>query len=164
MMNLFEMLTESSETRSGFEDFLNRFQEGPPSEGYSDEEVLDRYGQVAHKVSSSDYQEAARDAFGHLSQSDREEFGRMLSGQARERRPDLAGLTPREEQGFGDVDWLSDMTSQIHQRPGLLRDLLSGLSGSGGSGSSGGIFSSPIAKAALAGIGAMLVKRTLGGR
>ncbi len=88
----------------------------------------------------------------------------MLSGQVRQRRPDFAEFTPRPGQALGDVGWLSNMTGQIHQQPGLLRDLLSGLAGSGGSTSSGGIFSSPVAKAALAGIAAMLVKKVLGGR
>jgi hypothetical protein len=163
-MNLLEMLMGSSQTREGFEDFLNRFEDGPPSEGYGDQEVLDRYGEVAHKVSSSDYEQAARDAFGHLSQADREEFGQLLAGQARSKRLDLSGLTPAQGQGFGDVDWLANITSQIHQQPGLLRDLFGGLTGNRESGSSGGIFSSPLAKAALAGIAAMLVKRVLGGR
>jgi len=119
---------------------------------------------VAHKVSSSDYEQAARDAFGHLSQADREEFGQLLAGQARSKRIDLPGLTPAQGQGFGDVDWLSNITSQIHQQPGLLRDLLGGLTGDRGTSSTGGIFSSPLAKAALAGIAAMLVKKVLGGR
>ena len=163
-MDLLEMLLGSSQTREGFEDFLNRFEEGPPSEGYDDREVLDRYGEVAHKVSPSDYEQAARDAFGRLSQADREEFGQLLAGQARSRRLDLPGLAPAQGQGFGDLDWLADMTNQIHQQPGLLRDLLGGLTGTGGTSSSGGLLSSPLAKAALAGIAAMLVKRALGGR
>ena len=163
-MNLLEMLLGNSQAREGFEDFLNRFEEGPPSEGYSDQEVMDRYGEVAHKASPSDYQQAARDAFGRLSQADREEFGRMLAGQAQNKRLDLPGLTPGQGQGFGDLDWLSNITGQLHQQPGLLRDLLGGLTGNREASSSGGIFSSPLAKAALAGIAAMLVKRALGGR
>jgi len=163
-MNLLEMLMGNSQTQEGFKDFLNRFEEGPPSEGYGDKEVLDRYGEVAHKVSPLDYEQAARDAFGHLSQTDREEFGQLLAGQARSKRLDLPGLTPAQGQGFGDVDWLANITSQIHQQPGLLRDLLGGLTGNRGTSSSGGIFSNPLAKAALAGIAAMLVKRVLGGR
>ena len=163
-MNLLEMLMGSNQVRQGFEDFLNRFEEGPPSEGYSDQEVLDRYGEVAHKVSPTDYQQAARDAFGRLSQKDREEFGRMLAGQAQNRRPDLPGLTPGQGQSFGDLDWLSNITGQLHQQPGLLRDLLGGLTGNRGTGGSGGILSSPLGKAALAGIAAMLVKRVLGGK
>ena len=164
-MNLLEMLMGNSQAREGFKDFLNRFEDGPPSEGYEDQEVLDRYGEVAHKASPSDYEQAARDAFGHLSQTDREEFGQLLAGQARTRKLDLPGLTPASGQGFGDVDWLSNITSQIHQQPGLLRDLLGGLTGGDrGTSSSGGILSSPLAKAALAGIAAMLVKKVLGGR
>jgi hypothetical protein len=165
-MNLLEMLLGNSQEREGFKDFLNRFEEGPPSEGYSDREVMDRYGEVAHKVSPSEYQQAARDAFGHLSQADREEFGRMLAGQAQERRLDLPGLSPGQGQGggFGDLDWLSNITGQLHQQPGLLRDLLGGLAGNREASSSGGIFSNPLAKAALAGIAAMLVKRVLGSR
>lgn len=167
-MNLLEMLLGNSQKREGFEDFLGRFEEGPPSEGYDDREVLDRYGEVAHKASPSDYEQAARDAFGHLSQADREEFGRMLAGQARDKRLDLPGLTPGRGQDFGNLDWLANITGQLHQQPGLLREILGGLTGnreSGSSGiSSGGIFSSPLAKAALAGITAMLVKKVLGGR
>jgi hypothetical protein len=163
-MNLLEMLLGDGQTRGGFEDFLKRFEEGPPSEGYEDQEVMDRYGQVAHKVPPSDYRQAARDAFGRLSQADREEFGQMLAGQAQNRKLDLPGLTPSQGRGFGDVDWLSDIVSQIHQQPGLLRDLMGGLTGGRETNSSGGLLSSPLAKAALAGITAMLVKKVLGGR
>ena len=163
-MDLLEMLMGNSETRTGFEDFLNRFEEGPPSEGYADQEVLDRYGDVAHKVSPSEYQQAARDAFTRLSPADREELGQLLSGQAQGKRLNLPGLTPKPSQGFGDLDWLSNITSQLHQQPGLLRDLLGGLTGGSQSGSGGSIFSNPVAKAALAGIAAMLVKKVLAGR
>jgi hypothetical protein len=163
-MDLLEMLMGSSETRTGFEDFLKRFEEGPPSEGYADQEVLDRYGEVAHKVSPPEYQQAARDAFTRLSPADREELGQLLSGQARGKRLDLPGLIPNQKQGFGDLDWLANITAQLHQQPGLLRDLLGGLSGSNEGGSTGSIFSNPVAKAALAGIAAMLVKRVMAGR
>ena len=164
-MDLLEMLMGNSQTREGFKDFLSRFEEGPPSEGYEDQEVLDRYGEVAHKASLSDYEQAARDAFGRLSQSDREEFGQLLAGRAQNKGLDLPGLTPARSQGFGDLDWLANMTSQIHQQPGLLRDLLGGLTGGSRETSrSGSILSSPLAKAALAGIAAMLVKKVLGGR
>ena len=163
-MDLLEMLMGSSETRTGFEDFLKRFEEGPPSEGYADQEVMERYGNVAHKVSPSEYQQAARDAFTRLSPADREELGQLLSGQARGKRLDLPGLIPNQKQGFGDLDWLANITAQLHQQPGLLRDLLGGLSGSNEGGSTGSIFSNPVAKAALAGIAAMLVKRVMAGR
>jgi hypothetical protein len=62
------------------------------------------------------------------------------------------------------LDWLANITSQLHQQPGLLRDILGGLTGNRESSGSGGILSNPLAKAALAGIAAMLVKKVLGGR
>ena len=164
-MGLLDMLTGNSQVQEGFQDFLRRFQEGPPSEGYDDQEVVDRYGQVAHDVSPADYQEAARDAFGHLSETDREEFGRMLAGQAQSRGLNIPGLAPAQGQSFSNLDWLSNITGQLHQQPGLLREILGGLTGSRQSSSSGGsIFSNPLAKAAMAGITAMVVKKVLGGR
>ncbi len=163
-MGLLDMLTGNSQAMEGFQDFLKRFEQGPPSEGYDDEEVIDRYGQVAHNVSPEDYQDAARNAFGRLSEADREEFGRMLAGQAQSRGIDLSGLAPAQGQGFGNLDWLSNITGQLHQQPGLLREILGGLTGGRQSSSSGSIFSNPIAKAAMAGIAAMVVKKVLGGR
>jgi len=163
-MDLLEMLMGNNQARDGFQDFLKRFEEGPPSEGYEDREVLDRYGKVAHNVSQSDYKQAAREAFGRLSPTDREEFGRMLAGRAQSKGIDLSELAPDREQGFGNLDWLSNVTGQIHQQPGLLRDLLGGLAGNRESGASGGMLSNPLAKAALAGIAAMLVKKVLAGR
>jgi hypothetical protein len=88
----------------------------------------------------------------------------MLAGQAQNRGLNIPGLTPDQGQGYGNLDWLSNITGQLHQQPGMLRDILGKLTGNREIGSSGGgIFSSPLAKAALAGIAAMLVKRVLGG-
>jgi hypothetical protein len=39
-MDLFEMLAGSGKNRQEYEDFARRYDQGPPSEGYSDQEVL----------------------------------------------------------------------------------------------------------------------------
>ena len=110
-MGLLKMLMGSSQAQEGFKDFLNRFEQGNPWEGYDDQEVLDRYGEVSHKVSSSDYEQAARDAFGHLSQTDREEFGRMLAGQAQSR-----AFTPsRVHTQSGTELWRLGLACSDHQ-------------------------------------------------
>ncbi len=88
----------------------------------------------------------------------------MLAGRAQSKGVDLSALAPGREPDFGNLDWLSNVTGQIHEQPGLLRDLLGGLAGGGENVRSGGILSSPLAKAALAGITAMLVKKVLGAR
>jgi hypothetical protein len=58
-MNLFEMLTGGSLNRAEYEQFANRYDQGRPWEGYSDQEVLDRYGSIAHNASPAEYEEAA---------------------------------------------------------------------------------------------------------
>ena len=99
----------------------------------------------------------------------RRQTGRTLAGCLQVRHKaggsTFPGLTPAQGQGFGNLDWLSNITGQLHQQPGLLREILGGLTGSRQSSSSGGsIFSNPLAKAAMAGITAMVVKKVLGGR
>ena len=161
-MNLFEMLTGAGKNKQQFEDFASRYDEGHPSEGYSYEEVLDRYGSVAHSVSASDYEQAAQESYARLSPEERAEFGRYLQQRAQNKGIDVPEPPPSQS-GFGDLGWLSNATSQLHQQPGVLREILGGLAGGSKSGG-GSLLSSPIAKAALAGITATLVKRALGRR
>jgi hypothetical protein len=163
-MDLLEMLTGAGKNKQEYEDFANRYDQGHPAEGYSDQEVLDRYGSVAHSVPAGDYQQAAQEAYARLSPEERAEFGRYLQQRAQTKGIDVP--SPPQGQsgsGFGDLGWLSNATAQLHQKPGALRDILGGLSG-GSSSTGGGLLSSPIAKAALAGITASLVKRALGRR
>ena len=93
----------------------------------------------------------------------------MLAGQVQSRGLSLPGLTPGRGQSFGNMDWLTQIVGQLHQQPGLLRDILGQLAGGGSSSgsagsSAGSLLNSPLAKAALAGITAMLVKKALGGQ
>jgi hypothetical protein len=157
-MDLFEVLMGSGENREEHQEYVNRYEQGPPEEGYSDQEVLDRYGSVAHKVSPQEYEQAARDSFNRLSPEQQAEFARYLEERARKRNINI----PQRETGAGGglTDWLSKATGQIHQQPGALRDML-GPERQDPSAGLGGLLSSPLAKAALAGIGAMLFKRLL---
>jgi hypothetical protein len=163
-MDLLEMLTGGSKPQE-YEDFAQRFDQGAPWEGYSDQEVLDRYGSVAHKVPQTDYEQAAREAFARLSPEQREEFARDLQESAQSKGINMPAPPPSHAGGAGDLGWLSNVTSQLHQQPGLLRDILGGMTGSSRAGASGGgLLGSPLGKAALAGITAMLVKRAMGAR
>jgi hypothetical protein len=161
-MDLFEMLTGAGKNKQEYEDFASRYDQGHPSEGYSDEEVLDRYGSVAHSVSANDYEQAAQESYARLSPDERAEFGRYLQQRAQNKGIDVPAPPPGQS-GFADLGWLSNATSQLHQQPGVLREILGGLVG-GSRSRGGGLLSSPIAKAALAGITATLVKRALGRR
>jgi hypothetical protein len=162
-MDLLEELMGSGKDREEHQDYVNRYEKGPAWDGYSDQEVLDRYDSVAHKVSPQEYEQAARDSYDRLSPEERAEFARYLGEKARERNIQLPDRGTGTKGDPGDVDWLSKITGQIHQQPGALRDMLG--PETSGSGSEepglGGLFSSPLAKAALAGIGALLFKRLL---
>jgi hypothetical protein len=161
-MNLIEMLTGDGKKKQEYEDFASRYDRGHPSDGYTDEEVLDRYGSVAHSVSADDYEQAAQQAYARLSPDERAEFGRHLQQGAQTKGIDVPA-PPQGQSGLGDLGWLSNATSQLHQRPGVLREILGQL-GAGSKSAGGGLLSNPIAKAALAGITATLVKRALGRR
>ena len=125
--------------------------------------MLDRYGSVAHNVSASDYEEAAREAFDRLSPEQRAEFARDLQAQMQTKAINVPASSENIA-GHADSGWLSKMTGQLHQQPGLLRELLGGLGGASGQqrGGAGNLLGNPLAKAALAGITAMLVKRAMG--
>ena len=43
-MDLLEMLMGNGPKRAEYEQFANRYEQGRPWEGYSDGEVLERYG------------------------------------------------------------------------------------------------------------------------
>src|SRR6185295_13350735 len=118
MMGILDELLGGGPRQRDFTDFVNRYEQGQPSEGYSDQEVVQRYSDVAHAVAP-----------------DPQDLGQVLTN--------------------------------LHQTPGLLRDLLGGggpSSAPAASGQAGSILASPLAKAALAGIAAMLVKRVMRGQ
>jgi hypothetical protein len=164
-MNLFEMLTGGGLNRAEYEQFASRYEQGRPWEGYSDQEVLDRYGSIAHNASPAEYEEAAREAFVRLSPEERREFAQYLQQRAQTKGVNLPAPPPDRSGGLSDLSWLSGITRQLHEQPGMLRDILGGMTGqSQAGGRGGGLLASPLGKVALAGITAMLVKRAMGQR
>ena len=178
-MDLFEVLLGGGQKkRQEYEDFAQRYDQGPPSEGYSDQEVLERYGEVAHKLPAQDYEAAVRDAMSRLSPEEQAELLRSIQERTRGRG---AAPEPRAGAGGGGLDDLARSVRELHEQPGRLREVLAGPShqapgegnrpqrGPGGAGAGPGglpaglenIFASPVAKAAIAGITAMLVRRML---
>jgi hypothetical protein len=145
-----------------YKDFVDRYEQGEPSEGYSDQEVLKRYGEVSHAVPPDQYAQAAREAVGKLSPEQRAAFLKMLQERAAAR-----GVTLPREAGAGPTD-LGKVLSDLHQKPGQLRDLLGGGDGqpqqqAPGSNPIINILKSPQAKAVLAGIAANVIKRATQG-
>jgi hypothetical protein len=163
-MGILDELLGGGRRQGEFRDFVNRYEQGHPSEGYSGQKVVERYRDVAHTVPPDQYAQAAQEALARLSPEERAAFVKMLQERAQARGTALPRQIGAEPKDLGQV--LTDP----HQTPGRLRDLLGGggaqapAPGSG-TGSTGltNILASPLAKAALAGIAAMVVKRIMQG-
>jgi hypothetical protein len=137
------------------QDFVQRYQQGAPSEGYSNQEVQQRYEQVAPQLSPGQFQQAAQQSFQNLSPDQRMQFGQLLQQQAQQ-----AGYGMAPQGGYQDPQGLAQFATQVHQQdPSLIGQLLGGATGGGG----GGVLGSPVARAAIAGIAAMAMRDIMGG-
>ena len=164
-MGLLDALLGGGRGGEEHQGFLQRFEQGQPWEGYTDQEVLTRYASVAGQATPEEYEQAASDTFSRLSPEQRVEFGRLLQQRAREQHVDIGGLTGSGVGDFQDARRLARLTSDVHQQPGLLRSMLGGGGpAEGAQGQQAGLLGHPLAKAALAGIAAMAIKRVLGAR
>jgi hypothetical protein len=157
---LLDELLGGGQRQKDYKDFVDRYEQGNPSEGYSDQEVLQRYGEVSHAVPPDQYAQAAREALGKLSPEERAAFLKMLRAAAR-------GVTLPREVAPDPTD-LGKVLTDLHQKPGQLRDLLGGGDAqpqgqAPGSNPIINILKSPQARAVLAGIAATVVKRATQG-
>jgi len=163
MQALLQNLLGSPQQQQDSQDFVQRYQQGPPSEGYSDQEVLNRYQQVAPQLPPDLYQQSAEQAFARLSPQERQQFYEFMQQRAQQQGMPMPGPA-----GGGmpmnspDPRALAQMTTQMHQQqPGFLAQLLGGGGGSSGGGDSGIPQMSGVQKAALAGIAAMGLKMVM---
>jgi hypothetical protein len=159
-MGMLDDLLGNEQLQKQYKDFVKRYEQGDPSEGYSDQEVLKRYGEVSHAVPPGQYAQAAQEALGKLSPEERAEFLKMLQERAAARGVKLPGKVASDPKDLGKV--LTD----LHEKPGQLRDILGGggqpQAQASGSNPITDMLSSPMAKAVLAGIAAIAVKRMMG--
>jgi hypothetical protein len=137
------------ERREELNDFTKRYDQGPPDEGYADEEVRSRYEQVASRLPERDFEESARVAFDRMAPEERREFYEQLRNTAvREgiSSPELS----RDATRYEDSRALAGLTSKVHiQQP----ELLSGLAGSN--------LANSALKSGFAGIAASAIRRHL---
>jgi hypothetical protein len=66
-MGILDELLGGGQSQKEYKDFVDRYERGNPSEGYSDKEVLKRYGDVSHAVPPDQYAQAAQEALAKLS-------------------------------------------------------------------------------------------------
>lgn len=177
-MGILEDLSQGmqgSQHYQDYDDFVNRYEQGHPSEGYSDEEVIDRYHSVARQVPQQVYQDSAYDAFNRLSSQERQQFGQGLQSYMQQQNsPGFGGFNFNGQDDYGggdntqrwqDPGFLAQMFGQLQQQnPELIGQILGGVAGGIGGNRAGGALNHPLAKAALAGITAMAAKRLMRGR
>ena len=111
-MGILDDLLGNEQLQKQYKDFVKRYEQGDPSEGYSDQEVLKRYGEVSHAVPPDQYAKAAQEALSKLSPEDREEFLKMLQERAAARGVELPGKVASDPKDLGKV--LTD----LHEKPG----------------------------------------------
>ena len=141
--------------RGRAQDFVSRYEQGPPWEGIEPDEAYHNYRQVAGRLSPQEYEASAAEAFQRLSPQDRVQFAQMLQQRGGGQFAGFQGDDPRE---------LARATSRYRQQdPGGLASLFGG-GGGGGGGGLGDMLSNPLAKAALGGVAAIAMKRMMGGR
>ena len=159
-MGILDELLGGGQRQKEYNDFINRYEQGSPSEGYSDHEVLKRFSAVSHAGPPDQYAKAAQEALAKLSPEERAAFVKMLQERAAARGVALSPRVAPEPKELGQV--LTD----LHQKPGQLRDILGNGDAPQGQASAsnpiGDLLASPMAKAVLAGIAAMVVKRMTG--
>ncbi len=166
-MNFVEGLMGGGQQQE-LQGFVNRYEQGHPSEGYDDQEVMQRHHDVAANLSPEEYQQAAQQSFDRMSPDERKQFGQHLQEEAQQRGYNDPNLDNAGHEDLQDSGFLAQTAGHMQQQqPGMLGQILSGggggLGGMLGSGSQSGgsILSNPMAKAALAGIASFAVKKMM---
>ena len=178
-MGLLDQLLGGAQQQQDYRDFTNRYDQGAPWDGISDQEALSRYQQVSQHLSPREYEQSAEAAYAQLSPQQRMQMGQYLAQQGRRAGVDFPDINQDGiDDRYQDPRMLAQMTSRMHQQqPGLVSQVLGGALGGGmgggmgmgsgmgaGSTGGGGMLDSPLAKAALAGVAAMAVKQMINRR
>lgn len=74
---LFGDKDDDKQARGRAEDFIKRYENGPPEENISDEESVRNYQAVASRLSPQELEESAAEAFERMSPDQRREFSRF---------------------------------------------------------------------------------------
>src|SRR5436190_22501141 len=102
-MGILDELLGGGRRQRDFKDFMKRYDQGHPAEGYSDQEVVERYRDVAHAVPRDQYAQAAQEALARLSPEERAEFVKMLQERAQARGVALPGQVGSDPKDLAQV-------------------------------------------------------------
>ncbi|MBV9789164.1 MAG: hypothetical protein JOZ51_13360, partial [Chloroflexi bacterium] len=115
-MDLLQNLLGGGQQRQQFEDFANRYDQGSPYDGISDQEAMQHYQQIAPHLPPDLYQQSAQDAFSRMSPQERQQFGQYMRQRSQQHGyniPDLNG--DGIDDRMQDPAYLAQVTTNIHQ-------------------------------------------------
>ena len=111
-MGLTDMLQDAG-TRDKLDDFAQRYDQGQPWEGISDDEAREQYERVSAQLDDNEYQESARESFQRLDPEQRREVARSLQVGETDDPDQLARATTRARKEK------PDMLQQLMGNPAL---------------------------------------------
>src|SRR5436305_1555418 len=119
-MEFVEKLMGGSQ-QTEYQGFVDRYDSGHPSEGYDEQEVMQRHGEVAAQLSPEEYQQAARQSFERMSPAERKQFGQHLQEEAQQQGYNDPTLANAGHEQFEDSGFLAQTAGTMHaQQPGML--------------------------------------------
>ncbi|CAA9586227.1 MAG: hypothetical protein AVDCRST_MAG88-3980 [uncultured Thermomicrobiales bacterium] len=128
-MSFFDQILGGGQQQQEYQDFVQRYDQGAPWDGISDQEALERYDQIAPQMSQEQYVDAAQQAFTQMSPDERMQFGQFVQEQATQQGVSLPGLGGGMG-GFQDPGLLAQMAGMLfQQQPNLLSQILGGSMG-----------------------------------
>jgi hypothetical protein len=111
-MGLTDMLKDAG-TKEKLQDFAQRYDQGAPWEGISDDEAREQHDRVASQLDDNEYEESARESFQQLDPEQRREAGRSLGAGDTDDPGELARATNRARKEK------PDMLQQLMGNPAL---------------------------------------------
>jgi hypothetical protein len=140
--------------RESFEDFTRRWEQGAPWDALRDDETMANYDRVSAELGPAELHEAALATVERLSTAERRQLVEELQRNARRSDVNYPGV---HDDGLDEPAALAALLSRMHgERRGMIRQLLAGTEATS---AAGGQLSSPVARAALAGIAVMAVRQ-----
>ena len=160
---------DDDRVRSQAKDFVSRYEQGQPHEGYGRDEVLDNFRRASQSVGDDDMRDAARESFRRMSPEQRREYRRAM------RQRGAPGFDRDDDND--DPEVLAQATQTFMKERPAQQDaggggLFGGLFGGGHDQQQGhaqpqqqdDLFDNPAVKAAMAGMAAFAMKKILDNR
>jgi hypothetical protein len=111
-MGLSDMLQDAGK-REQLQDFAQRYDQGQPWEGISDDEAKKRHDEVSGQLDDNEYEQSARESFERLQPEQRREAARSLEVGETDDPAELARATSRMRKEK------PDMMGQLMSNPAL---------------------------------------------